>query len=181
MAFPGKIIVHPFTGEKIEFLETGSSTDGKLLKMRISTPPGIGTPFSHYHLNQQEEFRIESGQLEFVVEKKKIELKEGDYLKIPVRQNHTYKNKSEQSAIKIVELKPAGNFEFFVENMVGLAEDGKTNKNGIPNPIQMMMLQYETEIYIANIPRPIQFVLWKIAELIGRWIGLKPYYDKYSK
>lgn len=60
--------------------------------------PGCLVP-KHKHLDMYEIFLVEEGQIEVKINSKKIVLKKGDFLTIEPNENHTFQNKSKNSAV----------------------------------------------------------------------------------
>lgn len=49
MAFKGKVIANPVTGQQIKFVQTAKDTGGKLLEMESVYAPASKEPPPHYH------------------------------------------------------------------------------------------------------------------------------------
>ena len=75
------------------------------------------------------------------------------------------------------------NTETFFETLYGLARDGETDKNGIPNLLQQAVTLTginKGEIYLASPPVPVQKALMAALAPVGRLLGYKDHYPKYS-
>jgi hypothetical protein len=106
----------------------------------------------------------------------------GEVAVVPPGTPHVCWNPSPDEAATLVQFQPALNTETFFETFFGLAADGKVGRNGLPNPLQMMVLarDYRREM---QAPRPAQTVLGPIAMLmapVARALGYRGRYDKYS-
>ena len=53
MAYKGKFISNPVTGQSIRFLQTREDTAGDLLEMEASFQPNSVEPIPHYHPKQE--------------------------------------------------------------------------------------------------------------------------------
>ncbi len=75
------------------------------------------------------------------------------------------------------------NTETFFETLYGLARDGKTDENGVPNILQQAVTLNginRGEIYLASPPVAVQKVLLATLAPVGRMLGYKDHYPKYS-
>jgi hypothetical protein len=70
----------------------------------------------------------------------------------------------------LVEFRPALQMEDFLSTLFALARAGKTNRMGVPNLLQIAVLnrKYQHEIYLAKPPIPVQKTLFRSIA----WIGL---------
>ena len=73
------------------------------------------------------------------------------------------------------------NIDLLIENLVGLAADGKS-KNGKYGLVQeLVSLRYlDSKSYLADVPIFIQNLLIKTIAPIGRLFGYRAVYKKYS-
>ena len=75
------------------------------------------------------------------------------------------------------------NSEIAFETIYGLARDGKTNKDGVPNVLQFAVMLSGVnrgELYLAHPPIPVQKTLFAALAPVGRLLGYKDHYPKYS-
>ena len=79
--------------------------------------------------------------------------------------------------VVIGELRPALKTEFFLETMYSLDAQGKTNKNGLPNPLQFAAIlnEYYGELFVVGQPIPAQKFVAKIVGGLAKRIGYKGY------
>src|SRR5690349_5216013 len=61
MAQVGQTIINKVTGEKLTWLQTYSSTNGKLVQFELQVPPKGKMPVRHLHLRQSENFKVKKG------------------------------------------------------------------------------------------------------------------------
>ena len=78
--------------------------------------------------------QILAGELEFRLGKRKVVAKPGDRILVPAGTPHRFENGGEETAHFVCEVRPALGFEQLIETMFSLAEDGKVNGKGMPNP-----------------------------------------------
>src|SRR5262249_57416350 len=64
----------------------------------------------------------------------------GERIVIPAGTRHRFWNAGEDVARFLCEVRPALQFERLIETMFGLAAAGKTNRKGMPNPLQLAVV-----------------------------------------
>jgi quercetin dioxygenase-like cupin family protein len=176
-------LVHPVTGERLVFRKRSSDTGGEFLEMSFYLAPGGFIAAPHVHPNQEERFEISGAPVMFRIAGKERLYEPGEVAVVPPGVAHVWWNPSEAEAAALVQLRPALDTETFFETFFGLAREGKVSKrNGLPNPLQMMVLarHYRREL---QLPRPAQTVLGPIAMLLapaGRALGYRGRYERYS-
>ena len=82
----------------------------------------------------------------------------------------------------MLELRPALNTEIFFETLYGLAKDGKTDENGVPNLLQTAVALdglHKGEIYPATPPIAVQKALFALLSPVGKLVGYRDHYPKY--
>jgi quercetin dioxygenase-like cupin family protein len=181
MANRGDKIVNRVTGEHITWLDTASDTAGKFLRMEFTVAPKGLVQIRHIHPNQTERFEIIEGELKIEQNGHYSVLTPGDKAMVPKHTPHQWWNNSGTEIVKmIVTLEPALNSEVLFEQFFGLANDGKTNKKGLPNLMQSLAFCNAYQSYIAGPPifvqRTVSFFLGGLANLLG----YKTFYKKYS-
>jgi hypothetical protein len=81
-----------------------------------------------------------------------------------------------------VQFRPALNTETFFETFFGLAADGKVGKNGLPNPLHMLLLAHEYRREMQA-PAPAKWLIGPLSMLaapLARALGYRGRYEKYS-
>ena len=102
---------------------------------------------------------------------------------IPPGTPHRWWNEADEEARVLVELRPALNSEIFFETVYGLARDGKTEENGVPSLLQQAVTLNgvnKGEIYLAWPPIPVQKAFLAALAPVGRLLGYKDHYPRYS-
>jgi len=181
MAYKNKIITNPVTGQDIKFLQTSEDTGGTLLEMESTYHSQSKEPPAHYHPHQEEDFKVIEGEITVRIGGQLRTLKAGDSLHIPRNQVHSMWNTSIQKAIANWQTKPALHTEYLLETIMGLARDGKTNKDGRPNILQvaLMTLKYSESFRLAKPPYAIQKLVFGLLTPIAYVAGYRPSYNKY--
>lgn len=100
----------------IRCLVSGEETRGKISVFQEVVAPKSGPPL-HVHENQHEVFHIISGQIEFELEGKRIQVSPGDSIAIPPGASHTFMNTGDGQAVIHFDLIPAGTAEVFFEKL----------------------------------------------------------------
>ena len=70
----------------------------------------------------------------------------------------------------------------FFETFFGLAKDGKTNSKGLLNLLSMAvhLREYRDEVRLARPPAAVQSALFGPLALLGRPIGYRGWYPRYT-
>lgn len=80
----------------------------------------------------------------------------------------------------MVEVAPGARFEAMIKNLYGLAQDGKTNKKGMPNLLQAALFarEFEDVLRFTKPPRPVQNALFAALAPVARILGYRGSYPK---
>lgn len=165
----------------LKFLQTSKDTAGKLLEMEATYHAHSKEPAAHYHPFQSEDFKIISGSLHVRIDGHLLNLHEGDSLHIPRNKVHAMWNAGDEETIVNWKVQPAGSTEYLLETMTGLANDGRTNEDGMPNLLQISLTarKYASEIRLATIPFAVQKILFLILSPVSRLLGYQATDKKY--
>ena len=173
MATSGSEIVNSRTGQRTIFLQTAADTGGTLLRMETFHPPhGPAEPY-HIHPLQRSRCELISGSLCFRIAGNEHIVKPGEAVDIPQGVPHNFWNAGNDEAHAIQEFRPALKIEDFFATYFTLANLGKLNAQGLPNPFLMavIMQTYDQEIQVMKPPRFIQkLLMWSLAPL-GQRLG----------
>jgi len=138
----------------------------------------------HVHPLQEEHFEVLSDTVGIQIEDEHRSLGEGEQATVPPGTPHRwYSEDDQQKARFLFELRPALNSEIFLETLYGLATDGNTDRNGLPNPLQMAVTLnglHKGEIYLATPPIAVQKALFALLSPVGELLGYRDHYPKYS-
>ena len=181
MPSKGQILSNPNTGDIYEFLETAKDTNGQRVTIKM-TLKSIGELVpNHYHALQDEHFEVLSGNLTILLDGKKQVLTQGEKIILPKNKPHNHYNNDTESVVFIQTISPALDFDFLLENIIGLTIDGKM-PNGKAGLVQeLVTLKYlDSKSYLANIPQGTQRFLMNVVGPIGRMFGYRAIYKKYS-
>lgn len=181
MPHKGQILVNSATGDNYEFLETSADTHGERVSILTELKTKEQLVPNHFHVLQDETFEIISGKLTIMLDRKYYTLSAGDKKTLPKNIAHNHYNNHDEPAKYIHSITPALDFEYLIENLVGLASDGKS-KNGKYGLVQeLVTLKYlDSKAFLADKPVAIQKILMEIIAPIGRLFGKRAIYRKYS-
>lgn len=102
-------------GDTYRILITGKETGGAFSTMEFHIPPN-GGPGPHSHADFQESFYVVEGEVEVNSEAGSYTAKKGSFVTIPKGGIvHDFKNKTNQNAVLICTVVPAGLEEMFME------------------------------------------------------------------
>lgn len=184
MARAGEIIENPVTGERIEFQATASDSRGESLTFDYYLAPGgfaLGK-FDHVHPQQEERFEVREGRLGVRIDGDEWTATPGTRFAIPEKTPHTVWNDGEGEMHATVEICPALDLETFFETTYALAREGKTDRRGIPKPLQFAVLadEFREELYFAAVPRSAQLALASALAPVGRLAGYRARYPRHT-
>jgi quercetin dioxygenase-like cupin family protein len=155
MAYAGQILENPISGERIVFRKTAADTGGKLLAIELFLSPDGSVPGAHVHPEQEERFEVVKGAMEFRMGFKTVVARVGDVVVVPPGTAHRFTNAGDEPAHARVEVRPALRMEQLFETTVALAEEGRTNRKGLPKPLELALFvrEFEREVR-APFPPP---------------------------
>ena len=181
MAYKNKAIANPKTGQIIKFLQTAQDTGGRLLEMESTFRAKSVEPPLHYHPYQEENFCVISGELSVRMNGVVKTYAAGDQFHVPKNTAHSMWNSSDSPAILNWKVSPALNTEYFFENSIGLANDGKTNEKGMPPFLQIALLanEYSNTFRFSKPPFIVQKIVFSLVAPIGWLAGYRSGYKKY--
>jgi mannose-6-phosphate isomerase-like protein (cupin superfamily) len=175
---PGQTLVNAVTGEQLTFLRTAAQTDGEYVLVEAVVAPNGAVASAHVHPKQEERFEILSGELGLRCGRERLVAKAGDVVVVEAGTAHKFWNAGDEEVRFRCEIRPALQFEALIETMFGLAEDGKTNRKGLPNPLRMAVIAHAYR-EVIRLPFPPAFVqdaglLFGVP--LGRMLGYRPTY-----
>lgn len=177
----GQVIQNPLSGDTYEYLETAKDTGGAYVSLKAMIQTKGPLVPNHFHLYQEEAFEVISGNLTIWSGGKKDILSAGEKVTLPQNVPHNHYNNSEVPVTYIHTVTPGLDFDYLIENLVGLAADGKS-KNGKYGLMQeLVTLKYlDSKTFLADMPLGLQKFLMRTIAPIGRLLGYRAIYKKYS-
>jgi mannose-6-phosphate isomerase-like protein (cupin superfamily) len=170
--------LNPHTGERITFLATADETDGESTRMEIRVRPGpaewVGPV--HFHPSQEEHFDVVAGEPEFLVAGETNRAGPGDAVTVPVRVAHIFRNACPDELVMVSEYRPGlRSVETFFATFFGLAQEGKTGRDGRPPLLASAQALWATRDYfvVTSPPPALQRVLFPVLSALARARGYR--------
>jgi quercetin dioxygenase-like cupin family protein len=181
MSKAGDVFNNAVTGE-YGYIRLGTEeTNGERMVVDLRVRPGGASLGPHLHREVDERFTVLAGKIGYFVGDKKGTLQAGETADLPRGIPHDWWNAGNEEARVIVEIWPAARFEQMAITTFGLAKEGKTNKKGMPNLLQLAVIskEFEDVLQVMNPPLWVQRVLFAILVPIGRLLGYKAIYPHH--
>jgi quercetin dioxygenase-like cupin family protein len=181
MPSKGQILSNPNTGDIYEFLETAKDTNGQRVTMKMTLKSKGELVPNHFHALQDEHFEVVSGNLTLFLDGKKQILTQGEKITLTKNIPHNHYNDNDDPVVFIQSVTPALDFDYLLENIIGLTIDGKMPKGKAGLIQELVTLRYlDSKSYLASIPQGLQKFLMNVVGPIGRMFGYRAIYKKYS-
>ncbi len=179
----GDTIHNPVTGETMTFVQTSRETDGQAVVVDLVVQPHGFVAAAHLHPSQKERFEILEGTIGFRVGKETVTAGPGERLTVPAGTPHTFWNAGDGEARFRCTITPALGFESLLETMFGLAEDGRTNRRGLPNPLRLAVIAnaHRDVVLLPFPPKWMQLAGLALGAPLGRLLGYRPTYVPASR
>ena len=177
----GDVFDNPITGERATIRLGTRETRGDRLVVDLELRgAGFGSPL-HLHPSIHERLRVVSGTVGVSIDGRVSIADLDKTIEIPPGVPHRFWNAGIVEAKLIMDVRPANRFEAFIRNMIGLAQDGKTNPKGMPNLLQLAAIarEFDDVIQFLSPPRFLQSTLFPILAPIARMRGYKGSYSEY--
>jgi quercetin dioxygenase-like cupin family protein len=169
MIHAGERLENPVTGEVLVFHRTSGETHGESVLVETIVRPHGFVAAAHVHPHQTERFEVLDGLLGLRVGDKELVARPGDVAVVAPGTPHRFWNAGEDEARFLCEVRPALEFESLIETMFTLAAEGKTNRKGMPNPLQLAVIA-KAHFDTVRLPFP-PAVLQRAALAIGAPLG----------
>jgi quercetin dioxygenase-like cupin family protein len=175
----GDTLSNPVTGEVIRFVKAAADTAGEYVLIEVVVEPNGAVAAAHLHPYQAETFEILEGEVTFRVGKETIVAKAGETVHVEPGTAHKFWNDGETDARFRTEIRPALQFESLIETMFALANDGKTNRKGMPNPLRLAVIA-NAHFDVVRLPFPpawMQKLGLALGAPLGRLVGYTATYE----
>jgi quercetin dioxygenase-like cupin family protein len=166
------VIVNSISGQTVTFL----SMTPEILRTRFEVESGRATDPRHIHPRQVETITVIAGRIRHSLpDKSEHVLEPGQRWEIPAGTPHTWAAIDAHVKLQI-DFRPALRTRHLMTRLFGLAEAGKTNSRGMPNPLQVSVvaLEYHPEFRLASPPWGVQKVLLAALAPLARTLGYRP-------
>lgn len=178
MARKGERFASPTLKSEMVVLVTTEETGGERVVVQfVNQPDDIGPP-THFHAEQQEEFRVVEGTLALRAGDRELILGPGEAHVVAPGTPHTFWNPESAPVTFVSEHRPALGWERFITTLYDLDYDGKANAKGLPRTLQMFAILRSRlgEEYIAGPPPVLQRLAARVLGGLGRLCGYAPTY-----
>jgi mannose-6-phosphate isomerase-like protein (cupin superfamily) len=154
MAYAGQILENPVSGERIVFRKTAADTGGELLTFELFLSPDGHVPGAHVHPEQEERFEVIKGTMKLRRGHQTVIASPGDTVVVPPKVAHRFENAGGEPAHVLVEVRPALRLEQLLETATALAREGRTNRKGMPKPLELALFvrEFEREVRAPMVP-----------------------------
>jgi quercetin dioxygenase-like cupin family protein len=174
----GDTIENPVTGERLVFEQTSADTDGEFVLFECFVQPSGFVAAAHVHPFQQERFQVIEGTVTFRLDGRELTVAPGETICVPAGMSHQFWNAGDDEARFACEVRPALQFEELIETMFSLAQEGKTNRKGMPNPLRLAVIA-RAHFDTVRLPFPpvwMQRVGLAVGAPLGRLCGYRATY-----
>jgi len=177
----GEIYENRVQGDRFVVREGSEDTGGERLAGDLYIRPGGAVAGRHVHSYLTESFEVRSGTVRFHVGGRDEVATTGRRVEIPPGVVHDWWNIGDDEAHVLVEIRPGARFELMIQNLFGLANDGKTNARGVPRllPLALFSREFRREGEFIRPPRPVQHVLFALLAPLARARGYKAIDPEY--
>jgi quercetin dioxygenase-like cupin family protein len=181
MSKAGDFFQNPVTGEAAIVRIGTEESDGELLVADLYIAPGGEVMGEHYHPAIEERFTLIRGELGVRLSGRSIKTTPGAMLLVPPGVPHDWWNAGEEDAVVRVEIRPAARFEQMMLNAFGLAQDGKVDRRGMPNFLQLVVFacEFSDVVRFTRPPCLIQGGLFALVAPFARLLGYRGSYQEY--
>jgi quercetin dioxygenase-like cupin family protein len=175
----GDVMQNPVTGELIRFVETAADTGGEYTLIDVVVEPDGFVAAAHQHPYQTEVFTVLEGEITFVAGGRTIVARSGDTVTVEPGTAHRFWNSGDTDARFRCEVRPSLQFERLIETMFLLAQDGKTNRKGMPNPLRLAVIarNHFDDVRLPFPPVWLQRLGLAMGAPTGRLLGYRATYD----
>lgn len=182
--------------EPFEITERAADTDGEFVRFEATVHPGLDAeatdvdldherflldnPDEHLHPHQEEVIEVLAGEYAVEIQGSEHRLSDGEEITVPKNTAHRHWNPSGKPVRVAHEHHPARDSADHAEAMWALAQDGKTNEKGIPNPLRFAVVNnaYPGVAYTTAIPIAVQKAMFAVLAPIGRLAGYEAAYSR---
>lgn len=140
-------------------------------------PWSLDYKFEHVHPEQEERWRVRSGELAVTVDGERRTLSEGEETVLPEGVPHEHWNPGSEPARVVWERRPGFDDAAWAESLFALAQRGDVDENGVPGLLQLAVVTdaYPVEsVYMSGVPVRVQRAAFAALGAVGRLAGYEP-------
>jgi quercetin dioxygenase-like cupin family protein len=171
----GEIYENRVQGDRFVVREGSEDTGGERLVGDLYIRPGGAVAGKHVHAYITERFEVVAGTVRFHLDGRDELARPGEQVEVPPGIVHDWWNVGDDEAHVLVDVRPAERFELMVQNLYGLANDGKANARGVPRllPLALFAREFRREGEFTSPPRAVQRLLFSVLAPLARARGYK--------
>jgi quercetin dioxygenase-like cupin family protein len=177
----GEIYENQVQGDRAVVREGSEDTNGERLVVDLYVRPGGAVAAKHVHSYITERFEVLAGTVRFHLDGRDELAGPGQEVEVPPGAVHDWWNVGSDEAHVLVEIQPAERFELMIQNLYGLANDGKANPRGVPRllPLALFAREFRREGEFIHPPRIVQRVLFGALAPLARARGYQAINPEY--
>jgi quercetin dioxygenase-like cupin family protein len=171
----GEVYENRVQGDRFVVREGSEDTGGERVVGDLYIRPGGAVAGKHVHAYLTERFEVLAGTVRFHVEGREEVARAGEQVEIAPGVVHDWWNVGDDQAHVLVDIRPAARFELMIENLYGLANDGKVNSRGVPRllPLALFTREFRREGEFVRPPRIVQRILFGALAPLARARGYR--------
>ena len=171
----GEIYENRVQGDRFVVREGSEDNGGERLAGDLYIRPGGAVAGKHVHAYITERFEVVAGTVRLHVDGREELARPGRRVEVGPGTVHDWWNVGDDEAHVRVEIRPGARFELMIQNLYGLANDGKTNARGVPRllPLALFAREFRREGEFIRPPRIVQRVLFAVLAPLARARGYK--------
>jgi quercetin dioxygenase-like cupin family protein len=177
----GEIYENRIQGDRAVVREGSEDTGGERLVVDLYVRPGGAVAGKHLHSYITECFEVLAGTVRFHIDGHDEVTGPGRRVEVPPGVVHDWWNVGDDEAHVLVDIRPAERFELMIQNLYGLANDGKSNGRGVPKllPLALFAREFRREGEFIRPPRIVQRLLFGALAPLARARGYKAISPEY--
>jgi mannose-6-phosphate isomerase-like protein (cupin superfamily) len=113
------------SGNTVDYLATGSSTDGLFGLYRFNMEPRSGGPGPHFHRTMTESFFVLTGSVQIFDGRDWVETGPGDFIHVPIGGIHGFRNDTDERASMLIHFAPGAPREGYFEGLARFSFEGR--------------------------------------------------------
>lgn len=177
MATVGDVTEIPRTGEKFVFLKRSRDTQGEIFEIEFFVREfALVAARPHIHATAEERVELIAGTARVRMGREEKIVGPGEAVVIPAGMVHFLRGEGEEFLHFRLQMRPPMKTETMFETLIGLHRDGKN----LTNPLQALVLASEHGNYLGGPPIWLQKPAFAVGAVIGRLLGYRARYDRYS-
>jgi mannose-6-phosphate isomerase-like protein (cupin superfamily) len=178
----GWVNENPITQERGTVLIDPGTSDGMFAGL-LELGPQARVVGEHFHPGIHERFRVLTGTLAMKLDGVQSTVAAGEMVDIPAGAVHDWWNAGGAPASVLVWVDPGQRFLDLISTLFGLARTGRTNANGMPDPLQLAVIatEFRETVVFTRPPQIVQRTVLRALAAVGRARGRKAIYPELQQ